>query len=461
VRKATEEVEKRADSSAIRDMDAIHQRFFSFTELQRLTWVLFALWLYATMDRQLIALFFTSLSRSFDLNDSQLGLLSGLAFAAGFSLCVIPAGWAADRVQPRLVIGVGIFIWSLATIAAAFSNSFIQLFIARLAVGAGEAVLTPVGFALIAEFTKPLERPRVSSVTAFGKSMGLAASLGLPAILVQSFHFLFANHLAVQQIADWRICFGSTGLLGMLLVPLVLLIPRSKDVGTRSAAESNRDGGVRRFLAREWRIVIPFLYCVSFWGAIGAGLNAWLPTYFARTYGWPVFKIGSILGAINIASGLISTILLGLFATSVNDRAGKDMSMRLLALMTGIVVPLAVCAMIPWSPILSLAGAAILYAYSQGIGVLSPVTVMAMLPAGYRSRLIGVFALFTSMAQFSIGPWIYGAVVDLSGLNGRLFWIPFVGVTIVLSIATGLVTVAVENPHRKKAAELALEATIN
>src|SRR5213592_2039753 len=80
--------------------------------------VLSFLYVLSLMDRQIIALMVTPLRRDLGLSDVEIGLLEGFAFVLMYTTAAIPLGWAIDRFSRRLVLFLGVFIWSVSCAGA-------------------------------------------------------------------------------------------------------------------------------------------------------------------------------------------------------------------------------------------------------------------------------------------------------------------------------------------------------
>ena len=103
------------------------------------------------VDRQIIALLVEPIQAELELSDTQFSLLSGFAFAIFYALMGWPIARWAD-VGPRpLIISAGIIAWSVATAVCGLARNFWQLFIARMAVGVGEAALSPTAYSIITD----------------------------------------------------------------------------------------------------------------------------------------------------------------------------------------------------------------------------------------------------------------------------------------------------------------------
>ena len=95
------------------------------------------------MDRQIISILLDDLKAEFLLTDTQLGLLSGLAFAIFYATLGLPIARLADRSNRVGIISIAAAIWSAITALTATVSSFTQLLIARIGVGVGEAGARP------------------------------------------------------------------------------------------------------------------------------------------------------------------------------------------------------------------------------------------------------------------------------------------------------------------------------
>eukprot|EP01035_Chromulina_nebulosa_P026053 gene26054-34054_t len=100
----------------------------------------------SSVDRQVLAVLIGPIKDDLGLNDSQMGLIGGVAFSLLYSLGTIPAAWIADQRSRRMVITTGIAFWSAMTAACGMTHQFVSLFLARMGVGLGEAALGPAAY---------------------------------------------------------------------------------------------------------------------------------------------------------------------------------------------------------------------------------------------------------------------------------------------------------------------------
>src|SRR5207249_378464 len=123
------------------------------------------------MDRWVAASAGPLIEKELGISDSLFGLL-GTAFLLVYAIAAVPFGYWGDRGVRKTVIGVGVTIWSIATLFTGFARSYFQLFLSRAIVGIGEASYYPAGTSLLSDYF-----PR-SSAAAWLRSGGPEARSG-------------------------------------------------------------------------------------------------------------------------------------------------------------------------------------------------------------------------------------------------------------------------------------------
>jgi hypothetical protein len=129
------------------------------------------------MDRQILAILKPAIKQELLLSDTQLGLLSGLAFTVFFATLGIPLGLVADRTRRTSLVAVALFLFSGMTVLCGLARGFGSLLLARIGVGVGEAGTSPASHAMIADLYPPEERSGAMAVFALGPHLGLLLGL--------------------------------------------------------------------------------------------------------------------------------------------------------------------------------------------------------------------------------------------------------------------------------------------
>src|SRR5213592_4355367 len=75
------------------------------------------------------------LEHTLHIGNTKIGLLSSVALLVG-AIFVIPVGMLVDRSKRIPILSASIVLWSIASLLSAFSGSYGQLLLTRLALGA-------------------------------------------------------------------------------------------------------------------------------------------------------------------------------------------------------------------------------------------------------------------------------------------------------------------------------------
>ena len=131
------------------------------------------------IDRQTLFLMVSLVRRDLGIGDFEMSLLMGLSFALFYSFLGLPIGRLADQRSRRGIIAWGIALWSLMTAACGLAGNYLQLFLARVGVGIGEAALSPPAYSLLADYFPRHRLGTALSVYSLGIFLGSGISLML------------------------------------------------------------------------------------------------------------------------------------------------------------------------------------------------------------------------------------------------------------------------------------------
>jgi MFS family permease len=261
------------------------------------------------MDRYVGAVVAPLVKKEFDLSDGQIGLL-GSAFLLVYAVAALPFGYWADRGVRRTVIGIGVTIWSFATLFTGFSRNFLQLFVSRAVLGIGEAGYYPAGTSLMSDYFPKDQRGRVMSIWGAGSTLGIAVG--------------FAGGGYIADKFGWRNAFFFAAVPGIMFAILAFAMrePLRGGVEERGPAlKRTRDATLRTFLSL---MRIPTLRAtilsqtVLFF--VLASNAFWLPTLLQRRFDVSISQAGLISGGVLVLGGLIGTLAGGWIA----DRLGRS-----------------------------------------------------------------------------------------------------------------------------------------
>ena len=301
------------------------------------------------MDRALVNILQEEIKHDLGLTDSQLGMLTGLAFAAFYATLAVPIARFADRSNRVFLLCACLALWSLMTAGCGIAMGFVTLLLFRMGVGVGEAGGYPPSAAAISDYFR--KERRATALAIFGLGAPLGGTLGLFA----------AGWL--HDLVGWRGAFIAAGAFGLLLAPFILFTVREPQRGVSDDPEDAVGGSTPPSLLQVagvlWRLkTIRYLYLANmFHGFALYAHGAWAPPFYARSFGMETSQVAYWLGFLSIF-GAIGTFAGGVLA----DRLGKrDPRWRIwiLALASTLMVPFAIAQFLAPTWILSLAFAVV------------------------------------------------------------------------------------------------------
>jgi predicted MFS family arabinose efflux permease len=259
------------------------------------------------VDRQIVAILGEDLKRDLDLDDTQFGLLGGLAFALFYTVLGIPIARLAERGNRVGIISVALAVWSGFTAMCGAAQNFMQILLFRIGVGVGEAGCTPPAHSLISDYIPAERRASALALYSMGVPIGSFAGYAVGALIAQHF--------------GWRIAFFAVGLPGIavaLLAWFTLKEPRKlRRVVNTSHEGPSFDAALRELAGKPtyiWAVLGATV--VSF---LGYGHAYYVPAYLARVHEMGLQERGLSLAVMTLIAGVLGTWLGGQMA----DRAAK------------------------------------------------------------------------------------------------------------------------------------------
>jgi ACS family glucarate transporter-like MFS transporter len=175
----------------------------------RIRWLLI-LWMFLAaaivyLDRVNMSVMGQAIAKEFHLSHIQLGWVFS-ALIAGYALFQAPAGWAADRFGPRLVLAAGVLWWSVFTsmitlLSASMAGLLVIMIAVRFCLGSGEAVVFPSSNCVVAAWIPSSERGKANGFIFAG--VGFGAGITPPLVTYLLIH------------SGWRASFWASSVLGL------------------------------------------------------------------------------------------------------------------------------------------------------------------------------------------------------------------------------------------------------
>jgi MFS family permease len=382
----------------------------------RRAWVLVALLLVAytvsLIDRQILSLMVQPVRAYLHISDTRISLLHGFAFAIFYTLFGVFLGRAADQWNRRNMIVAGMTLWCLATVACGLATSFTGLFVARVFVGVGEAVLSPAAFSMVADSFPQEQRGRAIGVYSMGVfwGSGLALVLGGAAIAATSQHSSLVVPV-LGELQSWQAAFIVVGLPGLLIAGLLLLVVREPRRHELAQGPSDVPSTVAFFRSNAGALLTMIL-AFGANGLINFALASWAPTFFIREFGWTAAQIGTRYGVILLVCGSAGIFTGGWLADRFVAAGRKDgvlFAMRLAAIC--IIPALGSFAFVdsPPAALLTLGLATFILGMPTG---LAPVALYSITPNQFRGQVTACYLFSVTLIGMACGATLIALATD-------------------------------------------------
>ena len=289
-------------------------------------WVLLVVYVFNFLDRQIVNILAEPIGRDLKLSDTQLGLMTGLAFALFYTVLGIPIARYADRTRTDRgrLIAVSLAVWSGMTALCGLALNFSQLLLARIGVGVGEAGCTPAAHSLIADRVPPEKRPGAMAFYAMGIPLG--SLLGM----------VIGGQLA--DTVGWRNAFLIVGLPGLMVVALVLALVRDTGrVAHAQPSQGKESAGQTLLILIKSPTFVMLLAAASTSSFLSYGKGTWSAIFFQRTHGLSPGEVGFWFGLWGGLAGVAGTWLGGQIA----NRFGRNHLTTAPAIGMALAIPLA------------------------------------------------------------------------------------------------------------------------
>jgi MFS family permease len=376
--------------------DQVSNRYRNFV-LVMLTLV----YVFNFIDRQLLVILQESIKKELHLSDTQLGLLSGFTFAIFYVTVGIPIARFADNGNRRNVVAISLGLWSIMTAFSGLARNFVQLLLARVGVGVGEAGGSPPAHAMISEYFPLKKRSTALSVYSTGIYIGILIG------------FLMGGYL--NQRVGWRTAFfvlGIPGIIFCLLFYATVKEPRrgATDRSGSMATRAHSFNEVLKFLFGKKTFIYLALatalhvFCIY-------GLLNWSPSFLSRLHGMKNSDIGLSLGLIYGICGALGTFIGG-FLTDLLGKKDKRWYLKVPAYAILISIFFAWGALFLHNTVLSvscLGCCALLQSTYLGPSL---AVAHSLVPASMRALTSAILFFVLNLVGLGFGPLTVGFISD-------------------------------------------------
>ena len=364
----------------------------------------------AMLDRMLLVLMVEPIKADLGLTDTQVSLLHGLAFTLFYVVFSLPLGRMADRLNRRTLVVGSVVGWSLATAAGAGAGSFVQLFAARLAVGVGEAGLSPAANSIIADYFPRSRVARPIAYYSLGGTGGAGLSLLLGGVLIQGLQDNPPPFLG--GLAAWKAAFLVAGALGLVFALALLVVREPPRLETGRAAAIQGRPSLLPFLKSRAGFLAAHMVGCALVGAVVLAMHAWLPTVLVRRFSLSAGEVGRTYGLVVTLASVAGVLLAGQLVQILKGRGVRGAAQLVALVAAALAAPAAMVAALAPSPMIcvALAGCA-LFLMSMPLA-LAPVALQLVAPNALRGQVYAIYVLVLSALGYVAAPTAVALLTD-------------------------------------------------
>lgn len=366
------------------------------------------------IDRGAISLVVGPIKQDLGATDLEISWLLGLSFMLLYSVLGIPAGYLVDLYRRKYLLSGAILMWSGVQMLCGMSNTYWHLFLARIGLGVGEAMLPPAASSMIRDAFPPERRGLAFGIYNMGPMLGSGLALVLGSFLLT---FAASGKLAglplLGGMKPWQFVLIVPGLIGLPLAAVMLLLrePPRRDV----PADANRVTypDALRYAWQHRNVYAPLWIAICLYGiAIGSQM-AWLPEIINRSMGISRPVIGQTLGTISLVASPLGLLFWGSVADRLQKRGWTDAPVRVAIGSTAVAGLITACFPLIHSAQLG----AIAYGAQTFFFVIFAVaggaTMANFTPGNMMGKLTALYYLITNLFGLALGPTVCALVAWL------------------------------------------------
>ena len=401
------------------------------------------------IDRQIIGILSPFIQKDLSLTNTELGMLKGIVFALFYTTIALPIAWLADRYNRVTIVSTSLAVWSAFTALTGMAGSFLQIGLARVGVGIGEAGGSPPSHSIISDLYPKEERSGALAILALGIPIGLGFAYFIAGIALGN----------PESDFDWRQLLIWLGIAGVILAIITRILIREPKRGAQETSDAGDKPATPPFKeALSILLSIPswwaMCFGVAFASFAGYAFSTWQIDYLLPFDGQADKPVG--FQNMMFALGFINMLAYGFgtwFGGYLADKCAKQFdSVRAFALVPAITVmcalPLAVLSF--WVPTVW-GHMAVISVFVVFLGMyLGPSFAIAqtLAPINMRAMSTALFFLILNLIALGGGPTLVGILVDVfEPANGKVqaIRISMTWVSIVFAISAISFLVAAKN----------------
>lgn len=423
--------------------------------------ILFIAFTVSYIDRQVISLLVDPIKADLGISDTQIGLLQGFAFTVFYTFAGIPLGRLADKKNRKVIISVGMLLWSIMTAMCGLAKTFGHLFIARIGVGVGEASLSPASNSLISDYFPKDKRGKPVALYFMGVYVGVGLSFILGGLVIGIVSNADQIVLPlVGELSAWQVTFMVVSLPGLLLVPVMLTVKEPVRHGRIMNDGREVDSGLgatKDFFLKHFKAYAIIFLGFGLAGSMAIGFFAWTTPLFNRIHGWETSHIGYTFGTIVMVMGTLGILLGGAVADRLLQKGQQHAYIKVaIWAILGSTVFAGAAAMVPNAYLAFALLCPAVACFGMPVA-LAPAAVNYITPNQFRGQAIAIYIFVVGLINNNVGP------ISVGFLNDYLFRDPMainrsmLTIAIVFGTVSALILLCSIKYYNRSASEILAE----
>ena len=369
--------------------------------------------MFAELDRNILSLLVQPVKQDFAISDTEMSYLLGIFFVIIYSVIGLPLSPLIDRFNRKVILSIGLSVWSLASVFCGMAQNFWQFAFGRMMLGAGESMNAPTTFSILADLFPKERLPRGIAVMQLGLTMSQGLSLLFGAFVISSVMGLPPIHVpGIGLIRNWQMVLIAVGVPG-LIVAAIMAKTVPEPVRHRLAGQAQSNIPIieaLRFLVSKREIFLPMFLGLAF-GSLSLQTAVWNAEFFRRTYDWGPVTYGQTMGIASLIVGPIG-LFGGVFLVEhFSNRKLADAPMRVIVISRALGLPFSILGPLMPNPWLAL-GMTLAASLTIGLGGACQNAVLQIVTPNQMRGQVTALYLFMFFFVGAFGPTVVALITD-------------------------------------------------
>ncbi|SDU89406.1 spinster family MFS transporter [Pseudomonas mucidolens] len=375
-------------------------------------------YIFSFIDRQILALMIEPIKHDMQLSDTQFSLLHGLAFSLFYAFMGMPIALLADKFSRPKIIAIGVAFWSLATALCGVSKNFLQMFMARIGVGIGEAALSPATYSMLSDMFPREKLGRAVAIYSIGSFIGGGVAFLIGGYVIDLLKNL--DSVAVPLLGEmrpWQVTFflvGLPGVLVALLIALTIRDPARKGLKLDAAGKVHAPSMKQafKFLAVHRKTFFCHYLGFSFYAMTLFCMLSWTPAFYMRKFGLAPSDTGYMLGIVVLLANTSGVFCGGWLIDWLAKKGYSDAPIRAGVIgAIGMAVPAIAFTQVSelWMSVALLAPAMFFASFPMPA---STAAMQILPPNQMRAQISALFLLISNLIGLGLGTTLVALLTD-------------------------------------------------